>query len=195
MPEKLLTQRKNYLAYGVYIGGKTITKDMKEFVYKSRPDGLAILNVKKIDKRIRIAAKFLSRNKKILVVARKKFARNIIKKFGEIVNAKVLSGRFLPGTLTNPASENYFDAEIVLIVDPETDKRALEEATKARIPIVAICNSSNETKNIDLIIPGNNRSRKPLALIFYLLIREILKERQEIKDYNEFKYKIEDFLV
>jgi len=195
MPEKLLTERKNYLAYGVYIGGKNVSKDMREFIYKIRPDGLVILNVRKTDKRIRVAAKFVARHKNVLVATRKRFAYRLVEKFGEIIGAKVSIGRFLPGTLTNPNSENYFEAEVLLITDPETDKRALEEAVKARVPIVAICNSSNETKNVDLVIPSNNRSRKPLALILFLLAREILKERGEIKNYDEFKYKIEDFLV
>jgi len=195
MPEKLLIERKNYLAYGVYIGGKNVSKDMREFIYKIRPDGLVILNVRKTDKRIRVAAKFVARHKNVLVATRKRFAYRLVEKFGEIIGAKVSIGRFLPGTLTNPNSENYFEAEVLLITDPETDKRALEEAVKARVPIVAICNSSNETKNVDLVIPSNNRSRKPLALILFLLAREILKERGEIKNYDEFKYKIEDFLV
>jgi len=81
-----------------------------------------------------------------------------------------------------------------VITDPLSDKRALQEAVKARVPIVAICNTSNETKHIDLVIPANNRGRKSIALIFYLLAREILKERGEIKSDDEFKYKLEDFV-
>lgn len=195
MQEKLLTQRKNYLAYGVYIGGKNVTKDMRDFVYKIKPDGLAILNVRKIDKRIRVAAKFLTRHKNILIASRKKFTKNMVEKFGEMIGAKVSTGRFLPGTLTNPKSENYYEAEVLLIIDPEADKRALEEAVKARVPIVAISNSTIEVKNVDLIIPANNRSKKPLGLVFYLLSREILKERGVIKSYEEFKYTPEDFII
>ncbi|MCS7094099.1 MAG: 30S ribosomal protein S2 [Candidatus Aenigmarchaeota archaeon] len=195
MQEKLLTQRKNYLAYGVYIGGKNVTRDMRDFVYKIKPDGLAILNVRKIDKRIRVAAKFLARHKNILIASRKKFTKNMVEKFGEMIGAKVSTGRFLPGTLTNPKSENYYEAEVLLIIDPEADKRALEEAVKARVPVVAISNSTIEVKNVDLIIPANNRSKKPLGLVFYLLSREILKERGVIKSYEEFKYTPEDFII
>lgn len=192
MPVKLLIPRKDYLVTGIHIGAKTITKDMREFVYKVRPDGLVVFNLKKIDERIRVAAKFLARSEKILVASRKKIAKEIVERFGEIVNARVSVGRFLPGTLTNPNCEYFFEADVVLITDPLTDKRALEEAVKARVPIVAICNSSNETKNVDLIIPANNRGKKSLALLFYLLAREILKERGKINNYNEFKF--EDFL-
>ena len=194
MPTKLLIPRKDYLASGICFGAKTKTKYMKEFVYKTRPDGLTILNLRKIDERIRIAAKFLARSKNILVATRKKIAKNAAEKFGEAVNAKVFVGRFLPGTLTNPNCEYFYEADVVLITDPLTDKRALQEAVKARTPVIAICNSSNETKHIDLIIPANNRGRKSLALIFYLLAREILKERGEIKKDEEFNFKLEDFV-
>jgi small subunit ribosomal protein S2 len=194
MPVKLLIPRKDYLASGICFGAKTKTKDMKEFIYKTRPDGLTILNLKKIDERIRIAARFLARNKNILISTRKKIAKEAVEKFAEIVNAKAFVGRFLPGTLTNPNSEYFYEADVVFITDPLTDKRALQEAVKARVPIVAICNTSNETKYIDLVIPANNRGRKSLAMIFYLLAREILKERGEIKSDEEFKYKLEDFV-
>jgi small subunit ribosomal protein S2 len=191
---KLLIPRKDYLASGICFGAKTKTKDMKEFIYKTRPDGLTILNLKKIDERIRITARFLARNKNILVATRKKIAKEAVEKFAEIVNAKAFVGRFLPGTLTNPNSENFYEADVVFITDPLTDKRALQEAVKARVPIVAICNTSNETKYVDLVIPANNRGRKSLAMMFYLLAREILKERGEIKSDEEFKYKLEDFV-
>ncbi|MGC8993412.1 MAG: 30S ribosomal protein S2 [Candidatus Aenigmatarchaeota archaeon] len=192
MAVKLLIPRKDYLVTGIHIGAKSKTKDMREFIYKVRPDGLTVFNLKKIDDRIRVASKFLARSEKILVASRKKIAKEIVERFGEVINARVSTGRFLPGTLTNPNCEYFFEADVVLITDPLTDKRALEEAVKARIPVVAICNSSNETKNVDLIIPGNNRGKKSLALLFYLLAREILRERGKIKSPNEFKF--EDFL-
>ena len=194
MPIKLLIPRKDYLATGICFGAKARTKDMREFIYKTRPDGLTIINLRKIDERIRIAAKFLARNKNILVTTRKKIAKNAVEKFGEAINAKVFVGRFLPGTLTNPNCEYFYEADVVVITDPLSDKRALQEAVKARVPIVAICNTSNETKYVDLVIPANNRGRKSIAIIFYLLAREILKERGEIKTNEEFKYKLEDFV-
>jgi len=194
MPVKLLIPRKDYLATGICFGAKTKTKDMKEFIYKTRPDGLTILNLKKIDERIRIAAKFLARSKNILIASRKKIARKAVEKFGEAINAKVFVGRFLPGTLTNPACEYFYEADVVVITDPLTDKRALQEAVKARVPIVAICNTFNETKYVDLVIPANNRGRKSIGLIFYLLAKEILKEKGEIKSDDEFKFKLEDFV-
>ncbi|MGC8812484.1 MAG: 30S ribosomal protein S2 [Candidatus Aenigmatarchaeota archaeon] len=193
MTAKLLIPRQQYLASGIHIGMKQKTKDMKEFIYKVREDGLSVLNLRKIDERIRVAAKFLARHKKILVVSRKSPVQEGVKKFSEIIGAKAILGRFMPGTLTNPAYKEYFEAEIVFIFDPLTDYQALKEAVKARIPVVAICDTINETKNIDLTIPANNKGKKALATLLWLLTREILKERKEIKADGEFKYKVEDF--
>jgi small subunit ribosomal protein S2 len=193
MATKLLIPRQQYLASGIHIGMKQKTKDMKEFIYKIREDGLSVLNLRKIDERIRVAAKFLSRHKKILVVSRKSSVQEGIKKFAEIIEAKAILGRFMPGTLTNPAYKEYFEAEIVFIIDPLIDYQALREAVNARIPVVAVCDTINETKNIDLIIPANNKGKKALATLLWLLAREILKERKEIKSDSEFNLKPEDF--
>ncbi len=99
----------------------------------------------------------------------------------------------MPGTLTNPQYKNFFEADAVLIVDPLIDHQILRESAKARVPIVAICDTFNETRNIDLILPANNKGKKALATLFWLLAMEILKERGEIKSDKEFSYKIEDF--
>jgi small subunit ribosomal protein S2 len=193
MPTKLLIPRQQYLASGIQMGMKLRTEDMREFIYKIRPDGLAVLNLRKIDERIRIAAKFLARAKNIVVASKKSPVKNGLKKFGELIKAQVFVGRFLPGTLTNPSFEKYIEADVVFIFDPMIDKQALSEAVKARVPVVAVCNTFNETKNVDLVIPANNKGKKALATLLWLLAREILKERDEIKSDRDFKVKVEDF--
>lgn len=190
---RLLISRQKYFAAGVHIGMKQKTKDMREFIYKIRPDGLAILNLRKIDQRIRIAAKFLAKAKDLMVVGRKTTAPNALKKFGEAVGAKIVTGRFMPGTLTNSNYKDFFEADVMLIIDPIKDVQALREAVKARVPIVSLCNTIHETKFIDLIVPTNNRGKKSLATVLWLLAREILKERKAIKSDDEFKLSVEDF--
>lgn len=193
MPIRFLIPRQEYLASGIHIGMKQRTKNMKEFIYKVRPDGLAVLNLRKVDERIRLVAKFLSRLKNILVVSRKSVAFESIKKFSEIIGAKAVIGRFMPGTLTNPQYRDFYEADAIVIIDPLIDHQALEEAVKARVPVVAICDTFNETRDVDIILPANNKGKRALATLFWLLARGILKERGEIKSDKEFKYKIEDF--
>lgn len=193
MSEKLLMPKEEYLASGIHIGMKQKTDQMKDFIYKIREDGLAVLNLSKIDERIKVAAGFLSRLQSIIVVTRKSVAFDPIKKFGEVINARVVAGRFMPGTLTNPTYKNFFESQAMVIIDPLIDTQALQEAVKARVPVVAICDTFNEVKDIDIIIPANNKGKKSIATIFWLLAREILKERGTIKSDKEFKYEIKDF--
>jgi len=193
MAEKLLIPREDYLASGIHIGMKQRTADMKPYIYKIRSDGLAVLNLGMIDERIKTAAKFLAKSQNILVVGRKSVSQEVVKKFAEAIGAKSIVGRFLPGTLTNPKFRNYFEADVVLISDPLIDYQALKEAVSARTAVIAVCDTLNETRHIDLIIPANNKSRKSLGTLYYLLAREILKERGEIKSNSDFKYHIEDF--
>jgi small subunit ribosomal protein S2 len=193
MSVRLLISKQQYLAAGIHIGMKQRTDQMKEFIYKIREDGLAVLNLKKIDDRIKVAAKYLSRCKNILLVSRKNVAKEAIEKFAEAIGAKSITTRFMPGTLTNPTYKSFYEADVIVLADPLIDLQALQEAVKARVPVVAVCDTFNETKDIDLIIPANNKGKRSLAVLFCLLAREILKEREEISSDKEFKYSIDDF--
>ena len=184
---------EQYLSAGMHIGMKQQTKDMKRFIYKIRDDGLAVLDLQTIEKRIKLAAKFLARFKRIMVVSRKYVAWKPITKFAEAVDAKALTGRFLPGTITNPSFPGYYEPEVLLVTDPLADSQAMEEASKMRIPIIALCDTSNETESIDFVIPVNNKGRKSLAMVYWLLALEILKNREIIKEDKEFKSKPEEF--
>ncbi len=193
MPIRFLISRQQYLASGLYIGTKQKTKDMKDFILEIRPDGLALFNLKKLDERIRITVNFLLRSKKVLLASRKRIAFDALETFSKITGANLVIGRFMPGTLTNPQYEDFYEADVVFVIDPMTDHRVVEEAVKARIPVMALCNSFNETKDIDYILPANNSSRKALATLFWLLGREVMKNKGEIEGDRDYKYKVEDF--
>ena len=184
---------EDYLLAGVHIGMKQKTKSMEKFIYKVRPDGLNVLNVQEIDRRIRIAAKFLSQFKKIMVASRKINGKKPVEMFAKITGSKAVTGRFLPGTITNPSFRNYYEPDVVIITDPVTDVQPLQEAVKMRKPVIALCDTFNETRGVDFVIPCNNKGRKAIAMVYLILARELLKARGEIKSDKEFKYKLEDF--
>jgi len=177
----------------MHIGMKQQTKDMKKYIYKVRDDGLAVLDLQTIENQVKIAGKFLARFQRIMVVSRKAVAWKPVIKFAEAVNGKPVTGRFLPGTITNPSFPGYYEPEVIVITDPLIDTQAVEESVKMRIPIVALCDTSNETSSIDIVIPVNNKGRKSLATVYWLLAREILKNRGTIKTDEEFKVKPEEF--
>ena len=195
--QDMLVPLNTYLAAGIQIGMRFRVKYMKKFIYKVRPNRICVFDVQKIDERLRIAAKFLAKYKPedILVVGRKPNSHKPVVKFAEATGAKAVYGRFMPGALTNPYQEVYLEPKIVVITDPIADRQALEEAVKSNIPVIALCDSFNHPSNVDLVIPCNNKGRKSLALIYWILAREYLKERGVIKGDAEFKYSLDDFIM
>ena len=193
--EGLLVPEDVYLTSGVHIGTQQKSADMKAFIYKVRIDGLYVLDIKKTDERIRNAAKFLARFKPetILVVAARQYGQKPARMFAKAIGAKVLAGRFVPGTLTNPNLEDFLEPDAVVVTDPAADQQALQEALNVNLPVVGLCDANNETRFVDLIIPTNNKGRRALATIYWLLTREVLKARGVVKADEDFTATIDDY--
>lgn len=193
--EELLLPRDTLLSAGIHIGTRMKTRDMKPFIYRVRPDGLFVLDVKKTDDRIRVAAKFLARFEpaKVAVAAARLYAQEPIRKFCEVTGATPIIGRFIPGLLSNPLYPNRIDPEVIIVSDPRADAQAVKEASNVGIPIVALCSTDNEFAGVDLVIPTNNKGRRALAVIFWLLARQVLRERGELPPDKDPPATIEDF--
>jgi small subunit ribosomal protein S2 len=195
MTEKNLVELEKYLKTGSHIGTRFKTGNMKRYIFKKRKDGLNVLDVENIDEKIKIAAEFISRFDldKLVVVSRRVYGKTAVNKFAEATGAKALTGRFVPGTFTNPSGKEFIEPMVVLVSDPEVDSQAVKEAIKVRALVVALASTNNYLKDIDLIIPINNKGRKSLALVFWLLAREILKKKGEIKKDSDFSMTESDF--
>lgn len=195
--EGLLLSQDTLLATGIHIGTKIKTKDMESFIYRVRGDGLFVLDLKKTDERIRITAKFLARFEpsKIAVAAARLYAREPVLKFCEVIGATPIAGRFIPGMLLNPMYPNKIEPDVILVSDPRADFQAVKEASSLGIPVVALCSTDNDFSYIDLAIPTNNKGRRALAVIYWLLARQVLRERGEIPPDGELSVSIEDFEV
>lgn len=193
--ETLLIDNNEYLKSGIHIGTKFKTKYMANFIYKTRPDGLSVLNLKKIDERIKTAASFLSQYQPqdILIVGRREGSWKALKKMEELTGIKTLAGRYPPGILTNPALETFIEPKIILVCDPWPDKNAVDDALRIGIPVIALCDTNNQTNNLDLVVPCNNKGKKSLGLFFYLLTTEFLRRKGQLGANESLKETIEDF--
>jgi len=176
---ELLVPIDKYLSAGVHIGTHICTKFAEPFVYRVRSDGVYILDIKKIDDRLRIAGRFLAgfEPSKIAVVSARMYGKKPVEKMCQYLQCKPFTDRFLPGTFTNPALKWYFEPDVVVLTDPRADSQALKEAAEIGIPIVAFIDTDNKTEFVDLAIPSNNKGRKSLALLYWILTRQILRER------------------
>jgi small subunit ribosomal protein S2 len=189
--EQLLVPLDDFLKAGIHIGTKSKTKYMEPFIYKARPDGLLVLNVQEVNKRLKLLTNFISQYKpeEIIVAARRENSWFAVKIFSNLTGIKAFIGRYPPGMLTNMNLDTFIESKMIFVVDPWIDKNAVRDASKVGIPVVGLCDTNNDSLNVDLCVPCNNKGKKSLGLIFYVLAREYLKSMN--KDFNG---KIEDFV-
>lgn len=175
----LLIPVEDYLSAGVHIGTQQKTQDMERFIHRVRDDGLYVLDITATDERIRMAADFLAdyTPEQILVASSRQYGRFPAKHFADVVGARARTGRFIPGTLTNPRYEGYLEPDVVVVTDPIGDAQAVAEAITVGIPVIAMCDSNNNHENVDLVIPTNNKGRKALAVVYWLLANETIDRR------------------
>jgi small subunit ribosomal protein S2 len=164
-----------YLAAGIHIGTQQKTQDMMRFVYRVRTDGLYVLDIQSTDERIKVASKMLSRYdpSRILVVSSRQYGQHPARMFSRALGTKSVLGRFVPGSLTNPQMEGFFEPDVVIVTDPAGDAQVLKEASSIGVPVVALCDTNNLISNVDLVIPTNNKGRKALSMVYWLLAREV----------------------
>ncbi|UCD03560.1 MAG: 30S ribosomal protein S2 [Candidatus Woesearchaeota archaeon] len=193
---ELLVPLKEYLSAGIQVGTKSRTKDMEDFIYKVHQNKLAILNVEKINERLAVAAKLVSQynSEDILIVCRRENGWLAVKKFAETIpGVKYFIGRYPAGVTTNPNLDNYIEPKLIIVTDPWPDKNAINDAAIVGIPVIAMCDSNNDFKSVDLVIPCNNRGNKALGLVYWILANEYAKAKGYIAKNKTIKASIDSF--
>ena len=195
MSEDLLLPQEVLLSAGVHIGTRVKMRDMEPYIYKVRPDGLFVLDVEKMDERIKVAAGFIARFdlSRLVVASSKRYGRTPVRKFCEYTGAVPMVGRFTSGTFTNPAYTGYFEPVAVVVTDALADEQIVEEAAAIGVPVVALCSTDNTLSNADLIIPVNNKGRRSLAVVYWLLCRQVKRERNELPPDADLPAPIDEF--
>ncbi|GIQ96694.1 MAG: hypothetical protein CM15mP2_1810 [Methanobacteriota archaeon] len=180
----LLLPFETYEENAVNIGTQQKSADMARFIDTVRDDGLYLLDVNMTDSRIRTTATFLNKYDapRIMVVSARQYGQRPARLFAEAIGANAAVGRFIPGSLTNPALRSYVEPDVLFVTDPAADQQALKEAVNSGLPVVGIVDANNNLRNVDVAVPANNKGRRSLALIYWLLAREVLKARGETTD-------------
>lgn len=192
----MLVNEDVYIERAVHIGGKFIIGELKDYILKKRPDGVYIMNLEKIDQKLtellnRVARVPLS---KLLIVPSRYHAKIAATKFKELFpEVNVLTERYIPGSLTNPSIKSFIEPELILVIDPNSEKVLIQDANRMKIPVVGLVDTDTNPHGLDQYAPMNNRGRSSLALFFWLLAREIYMKQGRIKSYDEFKRPISFF--
>lgn len=193
--ETFLIPTEQYLKSGIHIGTKFRTNYMAKFIYKTRPDGLSVLNLQQTDERLGLAANMLAayEPQDILVVCRRENGWKPAKLFAKYTGVRVYAGRYPPGLITNPGLEAFITVKIILVTDSWVDRNAVNDALKAGIPIIALCDTNNQSNNIDFVVPCNNKGKKSLGLIFWILANEYLRRKGKLKKEETIDMTVDDF--
>jgi small subunit ribosomal protein S2 len=188
-------KQETFLEAGVHIGTKIRTSDMRDFIFKRRDDGLYILDLRISSERLLTAAKLMAKYspEDVAVVASRVYSSNPAKKFADLTGIRLIRGRFVPGTMTNMTCKGFLEPKLLFVCDPKGEREALVEGARNGVTVIALCDTDNETKFIDLVIPINNKGKRSLALVFYILAREVMMSQGKIKSYDEFPYEINHF--
>lgn len=207
--DNFLIPLEEYIKVSIHIGTRAVTPTMKEYVYRRKADGLAVLNTKKVDEKIGQGASFLAQYdvKDIIVCGKKEAATKALEAFHDATGIRAFT-KYPAGIITNPVLKNFFEPKLVFILDPWVDKNALKDAVKIKVPVMALCSTNNNTHNVDFVIPCNNKSTNSLGLVLYLLAKLYLEKKgmkeeakkirkddfyslEEHKEHKEIRFKVE----
>jgi len=189
-----------------HISTRKIEPGMGNYVYGNIGDGCenqtgdyaycSLIDLQKTWDKLVLAARVIAAiddPSTIYCVGQRLFAQRAIIKFAQQIGAKAAPGRFTPGQFTNQVTKCFVEPRLLLVADPRTDSQAVKEASYVNIPTIAFCGADSSLKYIDVAIPGNNRNKESIGLLYWMLAREVKRIRGDIPRNMEYDVKVDLF--
>jgi small subunit ribosomal protein SAe len=196
------------LAAQCHLGSKNLQVHMEPYLWKTRADGVNILNIGKTwyvavswtsaqphcvytlpnlhlndREKIVLAARIIvaiDNPADICVISARPYGQRAVLKFAAHTGAVAIAGRFTPGSFTNYITRSFKEPRLIVVTDPRTDAQAIKEASYVNIPVIALCDTDSPTEYVDVAIPTNNKGRHAIGTVWWMLAREVLRLRGTI---------------